>query len=75
MASPHNQKRTTTNLKTKNNQICQKIKLYGVQHRGVKDETFIQTGRKVRDRQPGQRNMARWRLEAWVGKTKAGGSP
>ena len=26
---PHTTKRTTTNLKTKNNQNCQKIKLYG----------------------------------------------
>ena len=28
-ASSHNQKRTTTNLKTKSNLNCQKIKLYG----------------------------------------------
>ena len=26
---PHTNKRTTTNLKTKNNQNCQKIELYG----------------------------------------------
>ena len=26
---PHTTKRTTTNLKTKNNQNCQKIELYG----------------------------------------------
>ena len=28
-ASSHKQKRTTRNLKTQNNQNCQKIKLYG----------------------------------------------
>ena len=30
-ASSHNKRRTTTNLKTKNNQNCQNIELYGSQ--------------------------------------------
>ena len=46
---PHTTKRrTTTNLKTKNNQNCQN-------NQGVKEETFIQTGRRGGDRQLGQR--------------------
>ena len=43
--------RTTTNLKT-NNQNCQKIKLQrSLNNQGVKEETFVQTGRRGRDRQ------------------------
>ena len=38
-------RRTTTNLKTKNNQNCQKIKLYGIKDQGVK-ETVTQTSRR-----------------------------
>ena len=50
-------RRTTTNLKTKNNQNCQN-------NQGVKEETFIQTGRRGGDRQPGHRGLpARWQLE------------
>ena len=40
----HNQRRTTSNLKTKNNNNCQKIKLYGSLTTNVKEETFNQTG-------------------------------
>ena len=51
-------------LKTKNDQNCQKIKLWKSDNQGVKEETFIQTGRRGRDRQLGQReHAARWWLE------------
>ena len=49
--SSHNQKGTTTNLKTKNKN-CQKIELKS-DNQGVKEETFIQTGRRGGDGQPG----------------------
>ena len=40
-------RRTATNLKTKNDQNCQKIKLYGsLATKKLKEETFIQTGRR-----------------------------
>ena len=58
-------RRTTINLKMRNNQNCQKIKLYGNQ--GVQEETFIQTGRMGRDGQPGQSgHTARGWLEDWA---------
>ena len=60
-------KRRTTNLKTKNNQNCQKIELYGKSdNEGVKEERFNQTGRRGRDDQPVWRRLvARWKLENW----------
>ena len=46
---PHTTKRRTTNLKTKNNQNCQKIKLYGSPTtKELKKETFIQTDKMGR---------------------------
>ena len=42
---PLTTKRATTNLKTKNNQDCQKVKLWKSDNQGVKEETFILTGR------------------------------
>ena len=51
---PHTTKRRkTTNVKTKHNQNCQKIELYGSLTIGVKEEIFIHTGRRGRDGQPG----------------------
>ena len=42
-------------------------------NQGVKEETFIQTGRRGGDGQPGQRgHMARYQLEDWKGKVMAG---
>ena len=42
---PHTTKRTTTNLKTKTNQICQKIKLYeSPTIKGLKKHSSIQVG-------------------------------
>ena len=44
-------RRTTPNLKRKNNQNCQKIELYGnFDNQGVKEETFFQAGRRGGDR-------------------------
>ena len=40
-----------------------------VRHQGGKEETFIQTGRRSGNRQPGQRGQAaRWQLEDQVSK-------
>ena len=59
-------RKTTTNLKTKNNQICQKIELYGSQTtKNVKEETFIQTWRWCGDGQPGWRDT--WQGGSWGG--------
>ena len=44
---------TTTNLKTKHNQNCQEIELWKSNDPGVKEDTFIQTGRRDGDRKPG----------------------
>ena len=71
--SPHTTKRrTTTNLKTKNNQNCQKIKLYGKKsdNQGVKEETFIQNSRKGGDGQLGGEN-SRQGGDGW--RTRQGG--
>ena len=42
-------RKTTTNLKTKTNQKCQKIKLYGSQKTKEKKKIFIQTSRRGRE--------------------------
>ena len=68
---PRTTKRKTTNLKTKTNQNCQKNRtVWKSNNQGVKEETFIQTSRRGRDRQPGQSGLAatqladpeRWRI-------------
>ena len=61
---PHTTKRRiTTNLKTKNNQNCQKIKLYGSPTTNELKKHSFRLVRRGRDRQPGQRGcMARRRL-------------
>ena len=46
-------RRTTANLKTKNNPNCQNRTVWKSNHQGVKVETFIQTGRRGRERQLG----------------------
>ena len=68
---PHTTKRrTTTNLKTKNNQNGQKIELYG----SLTTKELKKTGRRSKDRQLGQRgHTARQWLEDWAGKAMAGG--
>ena len=50
-------RRTITNLKTKNNQNYQKIKLCGSLTIKELKETFIQTGRRGRDRQLGREDF------------------
>ena len=57
--------RTATHLKTKNNQNWQKIELvWKSNNQGVKEEPFIQTGRRGGDGQPGWRgHEARLQLE------------
>ena len=53
---PHTTKRRiTTNLKTKNHQNCQKIKLHVSPTAKKLKKTFIQSGRRGRDRKLGQR--------------------
>ena len=65
-------RRVTTNLKTINNQKCQKIKLHGTNNQGVK-ETSIQTGRKGGDAQPGRADpwhssrLCKWGGTGWTG--------
>ena len=46
-ASSHNQKKDNNNLKTINNQNCQKIELYGNPTTRVKEETLTQTSRRA----------------------------
>ena len=51
-------RRTKKNLKTKNNQNCQKIELYGsLTTMELKEETFIQTSRRGRDGKWGWRGL------------------
>ena len=59
-------KKDKTNLKTKINQNCQKIEFYGSPTtKESKKKTFIQTGRRGRKEQPGQRGHAarQWLVE------------
>ena len=60
-------RRIITILETNNNQICQKNQtVWKSDTQGDKEQTFIQTGRRGRDRQPGQRGYeARWWLATW----------
>ena len=73
---PHTTKRkTTTNLKTKNNQNCHKNQTVWKSNNQEVKETFIQTGRRGRDRQLGQRgHAARRQLEDPVGEAADGRS-
>ena len=51
---PHTTKRTTTNIKTKNNQNCQTTQTaWKSDIQRVTEETFIHTGRRDRDGQLG----------------------
>ena len=51
-------RRIITNLETNNNQNCQKNQtVWKSDTQGDKEQTFIQTGRRGRDRQPGQRGL------------------
>ena len=70
---PHTTKRrTTTHLKTKNNQNCQKIELYGSPTTKELKKMFIQTGRRGGHGQPGEKGgVAMWCLEDQAGKAAA----
>ena len=72
---PHTTKRrTTTNLKTKNNQNWQKIELYGSLTTKELKKKLIQTSKRGRDGQPDgkdSRQGSSWRTRA--GKVEAGG--
>ena len=52
-------RRTTSNLKTKNNNNCQKIKLYGSLTTNVKEETFNQTGMLRKKKWPKEKNKSK----------------
>ena len=74
----HNQKKDNKNLKTKNNQNCQKIELYGsLTTKEIKKkhlsrpETFIQRGRDGQLSREDSRQGGGWRTRA--SKTMAGG--
>ena len=60
---PHTTDRTTTNLKTKNNLNCQKIKLYKSPTTKELKKKFIQDGRRGRDGQPDRENL--WQHSNW----------
>ena len=71
-------RRKTTNLKTKNNQNCQKVELYGsLTTKELKKKTSIQTGKRGGDGQPGQRGLGlvRWQLADWMGQWLADQGP
>ena len=61
---PHTTKRRTTNLKTKDNQNCQKIELHGSPiTKELKKKNSSFSSRRGGDRQAGQRgHMAKWRF-------------
>ena len=62
-------RRTTTNLKTKNKHLPENQTVWKSDNQGVKEEAFIQTARRGRDRQPGWRGRAAWcRLAGQRGK-------
>ena len=72
---PHTTKRrTTTNLKTKNNQNCQKIELYRSLTIKELKKKHSMTGTRCGDRQLGRKGcrVKGW-LEDWVGEAVAGG--
>ena len=59
--SSHNQKKD--NLKTKSNQLTENQTVWKSNNQRDKEETFIQTGRRGGDGQPGWRGLeARWQL-------------
>ena len=60
---PTTKRRTTTNLKTKKTTRTDRT-VWKSDNQGVKEETFIHTGRRDRDGQLGRGLMARrWQLE------------
>ena len=77
-ASSHNQKKDNKFKNKKQPELPEKSTVWKSDNQGIKEETFIQTGRRVRDEQLGWRgHTAKWWLVDHVGKEKAGrmGSP
>ena len=73
--STQSKKKDNTNFKTKNTpELPENQTIWKFDNQGIKEETFIQTGRRARDGQLGQRGCAarrqtrqvRWQLEDWV---------
>ena len=56
-------RRITTNLKAKNNQNCQTV--WKTHNQGVKEETFIWSGRRGGDGQLGQRGYVTRQRVKW----------
>ena len=71
---PHTTKRRTrTNFKTKSNQNCQKIKLYGSPTtKELKKKYSFRLVGVVEMGSWGREHVARWQLEDWVGEAAAG---
>ena len=70
---PPTNKRTATNLKTKQPELPENQTVWKSDNQGVKEETFTQTGRKGGDGHPGgegSRQGSCWRTR--VGKVVAG---
>ena len=71
MPSQTTKRRTTTNFKTK--KTTRSTRKSKSNNQGVKEKTFIQTGRRDGDRKLEQRGlMAKQQLEDYVGKMAAG---
>ena len=74
-ASSHNQKKDNNKFKNKKQpELTENRTVWKSDNQGVKEETFIQTGRRGGDRQQGREDSwqgcgwvpARWRLAQWV---------
>ena len=74
VASWHNQKKDNNKFTNKKQpELPENLMVWRSDNQGVKEETFIQTGRKARDGQPvwedalqgGRRGWARWCLAEW----------
>ena len=67
---PHTTKRrTTTNFKKPHTQpeLTENRTVWKCDNQGIKEETFIQTGRRSGDGQLGQRrHVATWQMAEWV---------
>ena len=71
---PRTTKRTTTNLKTKNNQNCQKIELYGSPTiKELKKHLFRLVGGADTGSQAGEDSWQSIAWSTWAGKMVAGG--
>ena len=58
-ASSRNQKKDNNKIKNKNKQNQQNRTVWKSDNQGVKEDTFIQTGRRGRDEQPSQEDSSK----------------